>query len=141
MLSLVSFISDTTSTNEVSVENVLAYESRLYKAMKESDTIMLDLLLHDDLLFIIPTGEVITKEQDLKNYKEGIIEIEELIPETESLNIIEDTAVITLIIVLKGRFRGDSFETRYRYIRFWKNNENELKVIGGSCIPSIALTE
>ncbi|MCT3943055.1 nuclear transport factor 2 family protein [Elizabethkingia anophelis] len=141
MLSLVSFIGDTTSTDGVSVENVLAYENRLYKAMKESDISMLDLLLHDDLLFIIPTGEVITKEQDLKNYKEGIIEIEELIPETESLNIIEDTAVITLTIVLKGRFRGDSFETQYRYIRFWKKIENELKVIGGSCIPSIALTE
>ncbi|MCT3743924.1 nuclear transport factor 2 family protein [Elizabethkingia anophelis] len=141
MLSLVSFIGDTTSTDEVSVENVLAYENRLYKAMKESDISMLDLLLHNDLLFIIPTGEVITKEQDLKNYKDRIIEIEELIPETESLNIIEDTAVITLIIVLKGRFRGDSFETQYRYIRFWKNIENELKVIGGSCIPSIALTE
>ncbi|OBS14323.1 DUF4440 domain-containing protein [Elizabethkingia miricola] len=141
MLSLVSFIGDTTSTDEVSVENVLAYENRLYKAMKESDIYMLDLLLHDDLLFIIPTGEVITKEQDLKNYKDRIIEIEELIPETESLNIIEDTAVITLTIALKGKFRGDSFETRYRYIRFWKNIENELKVIGGSCIPSIALTE
>ncbi|MDX8570322.1 nuclear transport factor 2 family protein [Elizabethkingia sp. HX QKY] len=141
MLSLVSFIGNTTSTDEVSVENVLAYENRLYKAMKESDIYMLDLLLHDDLLFIIPTGEVITKEQDLKNYKDRIIEIEELIPETESLNIIEDTAVITLTIALKGKFRGDSFETRYRYIRFWKNIENELKVIGGSCIPSIALTE
>ena len=141
MLNLVSFIGDITSTDGVSVENVLAYENRFYKAMKESDTTMLDLLLHDDLLFIIPTGEVITKEQDLKNYKEGIIEIEELIPETESLNIIEDTAVITLTIVLKGKFRGDSFETQYRYIRFWKSVENELKVIGGSCIPSIALTE
>ncbi|MDV3950637.1 DUF4440 domain-containing protein [Elizabethkingia anophelis] len=141
MLSLVSFIGDTTSTDGVSVENVLAYENRLYKAMKESDISMLDLLLHDDLLFIIPTGEVITKEQDLKNYKEGIIEIEELIPETESLNIIEDTAVITLTIVLKGKFRGDSFETRCRYIRFWKSVENELKVIGGSCIPSITLME
>ena len=141
MLSLVSFIGNTTYPTEVSVENVLAYENRLYKAMKESDTTMLDSLLHDDLLFIIPTGEVITKEQDLKNYKEGIIEIKELIPQTESLNIIGDTAVITLTIVLKGRFRGDSFETRYRYIRFWKSIENELKVIGGSCIPSIALTE
>lgn len=141
MLSLVSFIGNTTYPTEVSVENVLAYENRLYKAMKESDTTMLDLLLHDDLLFIIPTGEVITKEQDLKNYKEGIIEIEELIPQTESLNIIEDTAVITLTIVLKGKFRGNSFETQYRYIRFWKSIENELKVIGGSCIPSIALTE
>lgn len=141
MLSLVSFIGNTTYPTEVSVENVLAYENRLYKAMKESDTTMLDLLLHDDLLFTIPTGEVITKEKDLKNYREGIIEIEELIPQTESLNIIEDTAVITLTIILKGKFRGNSFETQYRYIRFWKSIENELKVIGGSCIPSIALTE
>ena len=72
MLSLVSFIGSTTYPTEVSVENVLAYENRLYKAMKESDTTMLDLLLHDDLLFIIPTGEVITKEQDLKKIIEKV---------------------------------------------------------------------
>jgi len=95
---------------------------------------MLDLLLHDDLLFILPNGEIITKEQNLKNYKDGIIEVEEFIPKTESLNIIEDTAAITLTIMLKGKFQGVYFEEKYRYIRLWKNIENQLKVIRGSCI-------
>ena len=66
--------------------------------------------------------------------EENIIEVEELFPKTESLNIIEDTAVITLTIMLKGKFRGVYFEEKYRYIRLWKNIENQLKVIGGSCI-------
>ncbi|AJW63224.1 hypothetical protein VO54_01748 [Elizabethkingia miricola] len=63
MLSLVSFIGNTTDPTEVSVENVLAYENRLYKAMKESDTTMLNLLRHDDLLFIIPTEKLSPKNK------------------------------------------------------------------------------
>ncbi|MDR2228621.1 MAG: nuclear transport factor 2 family protein [Flavobacteriaceae bacterium] len=139
MLSLVSFICNTTFSSELSEENIIACENQLYKAIKESDIQMLDLLLHDDLLFILPNGEIITKEQDLKNYKDGIMEVEKLIPKTESLNIIEDTAVITLTIILKGKFRGVYFEEKFRYIRLWKNIDNQLKVIGGSCISFAVL--
>ncbi|OPB85028.1 DUF4440 domain-containing protein [Elizabethkingia ursingii] len=139
MLSLVSFICNTTFSSELSEENIIACENQLYKAIKESDIQMLDLLLHDDLLFILPNGEIITKEQDLKNYKDGIMEVEELIPKTESLNIIEDTAVITLTIILKGKFQGVYFEEKFRYIRLWKNIDNQLKVIGGSCISFAVL--
>lgn len=115
-------------------QQILEHEHKLYKAMKESDVNTLDKLLHDNLLFIIPSGEVITKAQDLRSYREGLMDIDELNPEVENLQIIEDTAIITLTIELKGKFRNEDFEAKYRYIRFWKNIDSELKIIGGSGI-------
>ncbi|WP_337059125.1 nuclear transport factor 2 family protein, partial [Elizabethkingia meningoseptica] len=111
MLSLVSFFHNSSAIFPVLTEQrVLEYEHMLYRAMKESDVETLDRLLHCDLLFIIPDGTVITKAQDLKNYKDKVMQIEELIPEVESLNIIEDTAIITITMQLKGKFMGNAFE-------------------------------
>ncbi|MEN5054060.1 hypothetical protein [Sphingobacterium kitahiroshimense] len=43
------------------------------------------------------------------------------IPHVEHLNIIDDTAVITLSMELKGNYSGEDFESKFHYIRFWKN--------------------
>ncbi|MFD2556338.1 nuclear transport factor 2 family protein [Sphingobacterium tabacisoli] len=111
---------------------ILELENRLYSAIKESDLQALDELLHEDLLFIAPSGEVITKEIDLKTYREGQLKITELEPQIENLHIIDDTAVITLTIEMKGNYNGQPFEAKYRYIRFWKHTSQGIRIIGGS---------
>ncbi|MNT62589.1 hypothetical protein D3C72_2003190 [compost metagenome] len=93
---------------------------------------MLEELLHVDLLFVIPNGDVITKEMDLQSYRDGNLKIRELNPQVEHLNIIDDTAVITLTLELKGNYGGDDFENKFRYIRVWKAFASGIKVIGGS---------
>lgn len=113
---------------------ILTLEKRLYEAMKNSDIAALDELLHDDLLFIIPSGETITKEMDLATYRSGSLKINELIPHVEELKIIDDLAVITVQINLKGNYNADPFEAKYRYIRFWKACPDGIKVVGGSGI-------
>lgn len=112
--------------------DILNQENRLYGAIKASNIQVLEELLHDDLLFIIPSGDVITKEMDLQSYRDGNIKINELIPHLENLNIIDDVAVITLIIELKGNYSGEDFESKCRYIRFWKTCPSGIKVVGGS---------
>ncbi|MBG6233806.1 hypothetical protein IWX76_000361 [Pedobacter sp. CAN_A7] len=112
--------------------DILEQESKLYNAIKQSDIGALDELLHQDLLFIIPSGEVITKEIDLNSYRDGSLKIDELLPNVEHLNIIDDLAVITLTMDLKGKFNNVPFEVTYRYIRFWKKFAEGIKVVGGS---------
>jgi len=112
--------------------DILNQESKLYGAIKESDIKVLEELLHDDLLFVIPNGDVITKEMDLQSYRDGNLKIRELNPQVEHLNIIDDTAVITLTLELKGNYVGDDFESKFRYIRVWKAFASGIKVIGGS---------
>ena len=60
--------------------DILDQENRLYEAIKESNINVLEELLHDDLLFVLPSGDVITKEMDLQSYRDGNLKISELIP-------------------------------------------------------------
>lgn len=119
---------------KITIDLVLEQENKLYRAIQDGNVSMLDELLHKDLLFIIPSGEVITKEIDLKTYQDGMLKIDELTPKTENLHIIDDVAVITLTMKLKGKYDGVAFEATYRYIRFWKKFDGGLQVIGGSGI-------
>lgn len=113
---------------------ILEQENRLYSAIKDGNITELDQLLHEDLLFILPTGETITKEIDLATYRNGALKVDELLPEVESLNVIDDMAVITLKMKLNGKFNEVPFEANFRYIRFWKKFGDGIKVVGGSGI-------
>ncbi len=113
-------------------DDILKREKLLYKAIKESDIELLDELLHDDLLFVIPSGEVITKEKDLQSYRDGRLKIIELIPNAETVHIINDVAVITLTMELRGNYDGQEFASTYRYFRCWQSFPTGIKVIGGS---------
>lgn len=118
----------------ITEHDILEQENKLYSAIKQSNVSLLDELLHDDLLFILPGGEVITKEIDLNTYRGGALKVDEIFPEIENLNIIDDMAVITLTMRLTGKFDNVPFEGNYRYIRFWKKFDKGIKVVGGSGI-------
>lgn len=118
----------------VTKNEILNLENKLYEAMKNSNIEVLDNLLHADLLFVTPSGQTISKEMDLQTYREGNLKINELIPSVEELNIIDDLAIITLQMKLKGSYNNESFEANYRYIRFWKKFPEGIKVVGGSGI-------
>lgn len=116
----------------ITEQDILEQEKKLYKAIKESEVSLLEELLHNDLLFILPGGEVITKEIDLNTYRNGALKVHELLPKVENLNIIDDMAVITLKMGIKGSFNDLPFDANYRYIRFWKKFDDGIKVVGGS---------
>jgi ketosteroid isomerase-like protein len=118
----------------ITKDEILNLENTLYEAIKNSDTEVLDKLLHADLLFLVPSGQTINKEMDLQTYREGNLKVKEIIPKVEELNIIEDLAVITLQMKLKGNYNNEPFEAQYRYIRFWKKFPEGIKVVGGSGI-------
>lgn len=111
---------------------ILGKEAELYEAIKNNDVAALGHLLHDDLLFVMPGGGVITKEMDLQSYSKGTLQIDELVPDVTAINIIVDVAVITLQLMLKGSYEQVPFEGKYSYIRFWRKCKEGIKVIGGS---------
>lgn len=113
---------------------IIELENELYKAILNSDIQTLDNLLHDDLLFLIPSGETITKEIDIKTYSEGNLKINQLIPQIEKIVHIDDLAIVTVQLELAGTYNSESFQSKFRYIRFWKQSADEIKVVGGSGI-------
>lgn len=112
---------------------IIDLENQLLEAIKVSDVSFLDKILYEDLLFVVPNGNVITKALDLASHRAGEMVVEEIIPSIEQINIIGDTAVVTVVYDSKGSMLGTPIQGKFRYIRFWKKFPDGMKVIGGSC--------
>ena len=116
----------------VNKQKILEVETQLLEAMKTSDVKTLDQLLHDDLLFVLPSGEVITKEMDLETHKSGNLVFEEITSSIDSIKQIGENDVVTLSLKIAGKMLEQHFECHFRYLRVWKMFDNHLKVIAGS---------
>jgi len=115
-------------------QKILEIENQLREAMKKSDVEILEQLLHDDLLFVLPSGEVITKKTDLETHQSGNLVLEEITSSIDSIKQIDENVVVTLSSKLKGKMLEQNFEGNFRYLRVWKMFDGQLKVIAGSCV-------
>lgn len=116
------------------IEAIVNAEIELLTAIKNADVLILEKILHDDLLFNLPDGNTITKEFDLSSYRSGKMKIDALEASDQIINLIGDTAVVSVIVSLKGVFDATPINGAFRYIRVWKQFDESLKVIAGSCI-------
>lgn len=117
----------------MTAEDIIKIENQLIEAIKTSDVTLLDHMLHDDLLFIAPNGQTVTKEMDLASHRSGQMEVEQLIASYESVKVMGDNAVVVVVYNTKGKMLGTPIEGQFRYIRVWKMFPHGLKVVAGSC--------
>ncbi|WP_010177120.1 nuclear transport factor 2 family protein [Aquimarina agarilytica] len=111
---------------------IIKNEQEILNAMKNSDVLKLDQLLHKELLFNIPNGETITKTIDLQNYSSGNMQINEITASEQQINIIENTAVVSVITNLKGHYANHPIDGKYKVLRIWKLYNKQWKVIAGN---------
>ena len=117
----------------ITKNEIIELENKLVDGIKKSDIVFLDKVLHDDLLFLAPNGQIITKTIDLASHQSGEMLVEELILTIENVNVINDTAIAVVVYKTKGTMLGNPIQGKFRYIRIWKKFPDGLKVIGGSC--------
>ncbi len=115
-------------------EEIIKLEHQLIEAIKSSNVEFIESILHDDLLFLAPNGQVITKEMDLNSHKAKQMIVEQLLPDFEEIQIIGDTAIVVVVYHTKGVMLGTPINGKFRYVRTWKIFENTLKVISGACL-------
>ena len=113
-------------------EQIINCENRLLEAMKLGELTVLEELLHDDLIFNIPTGQTITKAMDLENYRLGILTVSEIIAKDQIIASIENISIVAVTIYLKAKYADQLIDGKFRYLRVWKEFNNSWKVIAGS---------
>jgi len=121
---------DTTELREKGA--IIKVEKELLNAMKKCDLKKLDELLHEELLFSIPNGQTITKAIDIETYGSGNMKIDEIKSSEQEINLIEDNAIVSVVIDMKGRYFDYSLDGKYKIIRIWKLFNSHFKVIAGS---------
>jgi ketosteroid isomerase-like protein len=119
----------------ISKEEIIQQEKKLLEAIRSSDTEILDQLLHDDLLCLVPGGQVITKQMDLQSHRSGHMTVEKLEAEFKEINIINDTAICIVVYDTKGTMMQQPIEGKFKYLRVWKRSPEQLKVIAASLTP------
>jgi ketosteroid isomerase-like protein len=115
-------------------EEIIKLEYKLIEAIKTSDIDFIKDILHDDMLFLAPNGQVVTKEMDLASHTSKQMTVEQLIPNFEYCNIIGDTAISIVVYNTKGKMLGQPISGQFRYIRNWKIFNGNIKVVSGACI-------
>ena len=117
---------------KITREDIVEVENKLFSAQLVSDVDILDQLLHDELIAVAPTGQVITKEMDLNSHRAKTMIIEEASTEIDDIKITGDTALSIVTMTAKGKVMGTPLEGKFRYFRVWKRFDDQLKVIGAS---------
>ena len=119
-------------TETITREHVVEAENKLFSAQLISDVDVLNQLLHDDLIAVTPTGEIVTKEMDLNAHRMKTMIIEDGSTEINDIKITTDTALSIVTMTEKGQVMGTPLEGKFRYFRVWKRFGGTLKVIGAS---------
>jgi len=117
---------------EITRQEVVEAEKRLLAAQRAGNVAVLEQLLHDDLVGLSPTGELITKEMDLAPYKAGSLVLEEAVTEIERIRITGTVAVAVVSMKAKGKLQDAPIEGQFRYLRVWKRVAGTLKIVGAS---------
>lgn len=118
---------------QYTVNQIIASEAALFEALKTSDVSALDNLLHEDLLFVIPGGIIITKQMDLEAYRSGNMRVLSVIANSQIIKMFGGTAVVSVTVELKGAYMGEPIDGKFSYLRVWKCQDNCWKIITGSC--------
>ena len=114
-------------------EDIVGVENQLFSAQLESNLNLLDQLLHDDLIAVAPTGQIVTKEMDLNAHRTKTMIIEEASTVINEVKITGDNTAISIVTMkAKGKMMGTPLEGQFRYFRVWQRFGDTLKIVGAS---------
>ncbi len=112
---------------------IVACEQQLYKAQLSSDVALLQELLADEVVFVAPSGEIITKQMDLELHRSGGMKVTSLEPQELEIRTLNNAAVAIAKIFLAGSFQGESFSGSFRYTRVWHHTDKGWRIIAAHC--------
>jgi ketosteroid isomerase-like protein len=110
-------------------EQIVKCEEALLKAMFESDVTALDSLLSDDLVFTDHTGHLVDKSADMEAHRSGMIEMKTLEASEQIIKVYNDTAIVSVVLTMKGQFRKQDFAGQNRFTRVWMKRNDSWQIV------------
>jgi len=110
-------------------KHIQTLEDRLITAMKASNVGELDTLIADDLIFTAHNGMMFTKQDDLDAHNSGNIKIYEINTSEQLISIVDDIAIVSVLMEISGSFFGNTEVGFFRFTRVWKQQQGNWKII------------
>lgn len=104
---------------------IIALEDQLKTAMVNSDTVALDQLLDDDLIFTNHLGQIMSKNDDLEAHRSGFVKIKSIEQSECQIKSKENIAIVSVLSHIHGEFGGEESNVALRFTRIWQKNRND----------------
>lgn len=101
-------------------DQIVALEQEWRQATLTSDVATMDGLLSDDFIGIGPTGEVLTKIQQLDHMRDHEIVINKLDTSELKIKLIGNIAIVTSLAHVDGSADGEPLHGAFRYTRVYQ---------------------
>ena len=122
--------------NQMTIETL---EEKLRQAMLNSDVLVLDELIADDLVFTTHTGLLLNKQADLEAHRSGIQKLTKIDSSDRQIQYYNDCAVVTVKMELAGTYNEQALDGTYRYTRVWAKLQERWQVVVGHLSQVISL--
>jgi Protein of unknown function (DUF3225). len=113
------------------VEQIAEQEQALRQAMLDGNVKVLDSIIADDLIFTDHNGQVMGKMADIESHRSGKLKVDQLEPSEQVINIYGSTAIVSVLMAIKGRYMDQPFQGKIRYTRTWVNIDNAWTIVAG----------
>ena len=112
---------------------IVEAEAAIRAAQLAADVAALDRLIHEDLLFTGPDGQLGTKAADLAAHGSGVVRFREHVPEELAIRRVgDDVAITALRARLAVAVHGEVVRGTWRYTRVWaRDASGAWQVVGG----------
>lgn len=106
--------SSVVASSESDRQAVAALDTEFQAAVKANDADTMARILHPEMVLVLGNGRINTREEQLQEARNRVIKYEhqEEDPETQTVRVFGDTAVVTARLWIKGVIQGASFERR-----------------------------
>ena len=98
---------------------IINAEERLRQAMLASNVSVLDELLAPEIIITSHLGELLGKQDDLAAHASGLIQIHELNPSEQQIQIHGKVAIVSVRMQLSGSYNGSPANGDFRFTRVW----------------------
>jgi ketosteroid isomerase-like protein len=102
-----------------SEKQVASLSKQFREAAVKGDTKAMDAILADDWMSIGPDGEVVSKAQNTRGFKDGNIDFEAMDPSEVKVRVYGDAAVVTSRVHVKLKVKGEKVDTHVRVSEFY----------------------
>jgi ketosteroid isomerase-like protein len=127
------------SSGQDEVKKIIVELDRAYQeAVKNNDAKTMARILADDFVLVTGKGKVFSKEDLLKEAREGKTIYERQEDSEQIVRVWGDTAVITALLWVKGTSAGKSFEYRLWFSDVYKRTPNGWRYVFAQAAQPLA---
>lgn len=116
-------------------QEVREAEEKLRLAMLANDVEALRGLLHDELTFTGPDGDIVYKDDDLDAHSKKRLKLSGLVLEGLEVKVAGPVAHTSVKAQLTGTYDGEKIDGPHKYTRSWKKQDGRWQVFTGRVTP------